>query len=610
MKVWMDIWDPTYTEKLGDGPILLKSASINRALDETGDGSAEMPGIEPRVITLLEARRVCEIWVQEEGFDKRLVGTFVIEKDGDDEGQSVSTSISGRSAMVALANKITFPGLVYDEAAVAAVVASLTDLAGWTADVDATVAAELISVPFNGDSVLRALQVIAETMGVHLRMGDDSQEIEFGPFGEVAESYIDAIEGDGGEIHTLNDSLLLITRISIIKEAAGIINYGLCFPGGSGDSNDYMGYSTRDFVDQVSLYGRTHYIIKNAASIAEYGQIERRLDAKRITPVDNTDAALVAAANAAADAIKAKIDRIAFPQEVLNLDLRNVRQTIKPGDKIHIRYQGDVDKHGIPYKYRDIDDDYWVMRVSERIEADGITLSLEVSNIDRYRTDAAGIVVGMVDAIQVEKVDVQPYPLSLPWGPFQKPIDTNTDVDFNFPVFDNVLRLNSAKAFIIRDYWTAVAGTALANGAHRHRVAQLVGAVPFNGAALLNATYTFRNSGAVAFNSIIATSTAQDYWTEGASDPHTHDTEFSEVQRDSQLPEQLYVEVNGVPVELDAFPDGNTDWMWEIDITDPVLGLVGGFRGLHNMTIACGEGRGDLHIIILLDLDIRKVRAA
>lgn len=604
MRIWMDVWNPTYTEKLGDGPISLKSASISRALDESGDGSAEMVGIDPRVIALLESRRICEIWAQEDGFAARMLGAFIIEKDADVDSQSVSTSVSGRSTMVALANKITFPGLSYNEATVQDVVDDLTALAGWTAVVDAAIADELISVPFNGDSVLRALQVIAETTGVHLRASENSQEIEFGAFGNSADAYIEAVEGDGGEIHTMDDSLLLIARISLITEAAQIFNYALAFPGGDGDANDYMGYTTRTFVDTVLLYGRTHTIIKNAASIAEYGQIERRVDAKRITPVDNTDAALTAAANAAADAIKAKLDRMAFPQEVLNLDLRNVRQRINVGDKIHIRYQGTVDKNGIPYKYRDIDGDYWVMKASERAGLDGLTLNLEVSNIDRYRSDAAGIVVGMLDAIQVQKVEVQPYPLSFPWGPFQKPIDTNTGVDFNFPVFDNVLRLNSAKAFIVRDYWTAVAGVASAGGDHKH----VMFANGFGGAVpAANTNYNSDGGQTVGFyaNGSPATLT-----TFGASGTHTHNTAFSEVQRDNQLPEQLYVEVNGDPVETNAFPDGNTDLMWEIDITDAVLGLAGGFRGLHNMTIACGEGRGDLHIIILLDVDIRKVRAA
>jgi hypothetical protein len=610
MRVWMDVWNPTYTTKLGDGPIFLKSASISRALDETGDGSAELIGIDPRVLALVESRRICEIWAQEDGFEARLIGAFVIEKDTDADGQSVSTSVSGRRAMVALVNKITLPGLSYNEETVADVVEDLAALADWEAVVDEDIAEELISVPFAGDSVLRALQVVAETMGVHLRAGEDPQTIEFGAFGDISEAYIEAVEGDGGEIHLLNDSLLLLGRMSILTEAAQIFNWALAFPGGDGDANDYMGYSTRDFVDSISLYGRSHYIIRNNASIAEYGQIERRVDAKRITPVDNTDAALVAAANAAADAIKAKLDRMAFPQEVLSLEVRNVRQFVNVGDKIHIRYQGMVDKNGIPYKYRDIDADYWVMRATERVGMDGITLSLEVTNIDRYRADAAGIVVGMLDAIQVQKIDVQPYPTNYPWGPFQQPIDTVTNVTFRFPIFENVLRLNSVKAYIIRDYWTAVAGVASAGGNHRHRMFEYITStvdVPTN--AIYSAVVDNAGSGTTAVN-LSKVGATGDIWTADASGTHSHDTEFSEVRRDNVLPESLDVEVNGEAVAADIFPDGNTATEWEIDITEAVQNKAGGFRGWHEMEIVCNTGHGDLAVVIWVDVDIRKVRVS
>ena len=617
MRVWMDVYNPSYTTKLGDGPIFLKSASISRALDETGNGQAELVGIDPRVVSLIEARRICEIWAQEEGFDKRLIGAFVVEKDAEVDAQLVSVSVSGRSAMVQLVNKITLPGLSYNAETVETVVQDLAAIAGWTAVVDAAVADELISVPFNGDSVMRALQVIAETMGVHLRASDVAQEIEFGAFGDVGAAYIEAVIGDGGEIHLLNDSMMLIERMSIITESASVFNWALGFAGGDGDAAINLGLSTRSFVESISLYGRTHYYIKNNASIAEYGQIERRVDAKRITPVDTTDAALEAAANAAADAIKAKLDRMAFPQEVLSVSLRNVRQQIKPGDKIHIQYQGIVDKNAVPYKCRDIDDDYWVMKATENIGESGITLSLEVSNIDRYRTDAAGVVVGMLDAIQVQKVDVQPYPTTYPWGPFQQPIDTVENVIFRFPVFDSVLRLNSVKAFIIRDYWTAVAGVAQAGGDHRHKMfdhSQDVTPDPSPVPTNYWQEYFAKDDsvGTTNINFWLAVSSTPknvDAWTFDSSGAHTHGIEFDAVQRDTVLPEDLDLTVNGELVETGIFASGSAT-EYEVDITDAVRNKVGGFRGWHDMEIACNTGHGDISVVILVDVDIQKVRTS
>jgi hypothetical protein len=617
MLAWIEVYDPTYTVRLGDGPIFVKSAAFSRALDETGDGNAELIGIDPRVLTLLEPRRVCEIWVHETGFAARRIGAFVIENESKVDSQSSSISIGGRSVMVSLANKITLPGLTYVNQTVESVITNLAALAGWTAMFDGSLSSEYISVPFNGDSVLRALQVIAETKGVHLRAGVSANEIEVGVFGTTADAWVEYVEGDGGEIHTMSDDLMLMERISVVTESGNIFNWALGFAGGDGDAAIDLGLSTRNFVDSIELYGRTHYFIADAGSIAFYGQIERRVDAKRIVPVDTTDSAMQWAADAAADAIKAKLDRYAFPQEVLSLTVRNVRQTIRPGDKLRIRYVGMTNKNGLPYKYREIDADYWVMKADERVGLNGVALNLEVSNIDRYRQDAAGVVVGMMDAIQVQKVDVQPYPTSFPWGPFQQPIDTSTAVEFRFPIFDNVLRLNSAKAYIIRDSWTAVNGVASSGGSHRHLVATRADTLSYSDPANTTswrAYYLAQNAsgGGYAYGiylpEIPVTGPIGDLYTFSASDAHTHTITFGSVTRDNQLPEDLAINVNGVAVAEGVFASGSTATEWEIDITDAVLGKSGGFRGWHTMLINCGAGRGDLSVVIWVDVDISKVR--
>lgn len=622
MRIWLDIYDPTYTNKLGDGPIGVTGASIKRGLDETGSGSADLQGIDPRVLALLSPRRVCEIWVHEDGQPKRLMGSFVIESDNSNLGSGSNTrSVSGRSAMVALANKIVLPGLQYDTLSVETVVDSLAGKAGWTDSVDASISGDLISVQFGGgEAIMRAMQVIAEIKGVHFRESDSvANQIEMSPFGTDAGVWVEYVEGDGGEIHRRSTSPMLIEQLTVNQESSEIFNYCLGFAGGGGDAAIDLGLSTRSFVDSITANGRTHYIIKDDASIAMYGQIERRVDAKRIVPTNTTDAALEAAANAAADAIKAKLDRHSQPQEILSMSLRNVKQTIRPGDKIHLTYQGMTYKNHVPYKYRDIDADFWVMRATEVMRVDGIVLQLTISNIDRYQADAAGVIVGMMDKIQAQEVDVQPFPTNYPWGPFQQPIDTVTDVTFKFPIFDNVLRLNSVQAYIIRDNWTAVAGVAQDGGEHRHLVASLVSAAPFNGAALGNMKMRFAATGTISspgtFTTDIGMSAATDWYTDGTSGNHTHDTEFDSVQKDTLKPSDLDVTVNGVAIDTGLFPSTadpkyvDADIVM-LDITDAVKGKAGGFRSWHTMNISCGADRGDISVVFLIDVDISKVRTS
>lgn len=621
VRIWLDIYDPTYTNKLGDGPIRVRGAKVKRGLDETGSGSADLNGIDPRVISLMSARRICEMWAHEDGFSKRLLGSFVIEGDNYTLASGTrSRGVSGRNSMVALANKIVLPGLRYQAQTVQDVVDDLCGLAGWTADIGSSFKNDLISVQFGGgESVLRALQVIAEIKGVHLREdGNTDNQIEMDVFGSDAGVWIEYIEGDAGEIHRRSTSPMLIEQLTVNEESADIFNYALGFAGGSGDAAIDLGLSTRPFVDSITANGRTHYIIKDNASIGVYGQIERRVDAKRIVPTATTDSALQYAANAAADAIKAKLDRHSQPQEILTVSLRNVRQTIEVGDKIHLTYQGMTNKNNLPYVYREIDADYWVMRATEIVRLDGIILQLVITNIDRYQADAAGVLVGMVDKIQAQEVDVQPYPTNYPWGPFQQPIDTTTSITFKFPIFDNVLRLNSVTAYIIRDNWTAVAGVAQDGGDHLHLMFEWIGS-PGTGPIPSDWQYHYATDVTGAVNRTVYIPNvgggAIDLYTKGGSGDHTHDTEFSEVQKDNLKPSDLDVTVNGVSVATGLFPDDGGDEyvdadIVKIDITDEVKNKSGGFRTWHTMGIDCGADRGDISVVFLIDVDISKVRTS
>ncbi|MDQ7034327.1 MAG: hypothetical protein Q9P01_05680 [Anaerolineae bacterium] len=253
-------------------------------------------------------------------------------------------------------------------------------------------------------------------------------------------------------------------------------------------------------------------------------------------------------------------------------------------------------------------------------------LQLEISNVDRYQQSAAEIIVGMVDSIQVNNIGVQPYPVSYPWGPFQQPIDTVTDIDFQFPIFDNVLRLIAVKAFIIRDVWTAVAGVAEAGGDHKHLVAKLITTTFFyppvtvnpsthvGTATLTQAKYRYATdddpqSGATFDMNVLVGSGAQgDWYTNGASGTHTHTTKFDKVKKDNVKPEDCTLKVNGVVVSSNLFPNSGGSDIEEIDITNEVLNKTGGFRAWHDVNIACGTNRGDISVVFFIDVEVATVR--
>lgn len=385
MRVWVDIWNPTYTEKVGNGPLFPIDASVTRKLDEAGQGSMTFVA-SPRALADIQPRRLAEVWFSEpsivwnsstqaleETVIKRSLGVFVIDQIVPNEKRR-TIAVKGPSLMLRLIDKMLLPGLNYKNQTVASVLSSLAALAGWTVNADASLSSALVSMRFGGgESVLRAMQAVAESQGIHLREGTSSSVIDAGVFGVSSSLMVDYVEIEGGEIEQRSDTPLLIAEADLITESQDVVNYVVGYGGGDGDSATTMelAAASRAFVDSVSANGRTHYIIKDNASIATYGQIERRVNMKRIVPVDATDAAQEYASEAVADGVKAWLDRHSSPYEVLKLKVRNVHETIRPGQKIPVRYKGVINKNAVPYQWRDIEDEYWVMSVTETVSASG-----------------------------------------------------------------------------------------------------------------------------------------------------------------------------------------------------------------------------------------------
>lgn len=582
MPVWLDIYDPTYTTRIGDGPVFIQSASFTRALNECSSGSANLDGLDLRALTLITPRSVAEVWFQEEGFQKRLLGAFVVESDGHRyQASGTPRDINGNSTMVATINEILLPGANYVDT-VSNIVDDLTSKVGWTADVDSAIASDSLSLQYaGGENILRALQVAAETKGVHLRESlTTAKEIEFGAFGQDAGVWAEYIEGDGGDVSRVRDNVFVIQDIDLVYESHEIFNWALGFYGGTGDAAGSLADSTRSFVDSITANGRTHYIIADNVSIATYGKIARRVDAKRIIPTGTSTTARQAAADAAADAIKAKLDRNKDPQEVLNITLLNVRKPVNVGDKIHIRFKGVMNKNGIPYAYRDIDADYWIMQATESVSDNGIVLSLQVSNVDKPLTDTPSIIVGMVDKLNAAEVDIQPYPGVDNAGPYRGLLNDTNDLTFDeLEIAGDVLNVRAVELRL--KFRTPVNTQKLpnvlvlsdvdvnVNNPHSHVVT--------------NYAYDFGifPRGGIVYNITITVN-------------------------GTQLPDLVLDSLN-LPPGIDGF---STAYDYSVDITDEILAKAGGFQGAHTVVLSCTSGFAEVTAEFRIQADFTKVRTS
>lgn len=622
MRIWAKIYNPSYTVVLGGGPIQLESVSITRSLDRLTRLNAPVNGNDIRALQYITARNIAEVYVQPvtppdlPAVEARLLGSFVLDnlslsinQDG-----TIKRSIQGTGTMLTLKDTLTLPGLAYDDATIEDIFNStngLATLAGWTASVEAGISANTTSVRFDGTSIFKSMQSITEIQGLHLRHTSGTV-VEVGQFGTANGYVLQYIEGDTGGLFNYDSMKLLIESMEIVEDAAGdFYNYVLGFGAGQGDARLTLQKSDRAGIVTVNDGSRDHYIIKDDASIATYGTIQRMVQIKKLAPVGTSEAQQINAANALYDGLYENLQRHKEPLTKYRVTVRNVQNTIQPGDKLRIIYDGVVHKDGLtaPYKWLTLNDDFWVMSVTENVGANGVQLQLEIANVDRYQQSAAEIIVGMVESIEINNIGVQPYPNRRQWGPYQRPVDTSTALTGKFRIHDDVLKLIAVTALIERFEWTAVAGTAAAGGDHRHLVADFQSSRPFVDTDVALMTFRFSAGDSFVARDIeFAADFGADWYTNGASGTHTHDTEFTEVQQDSVKPEDCTLTVNGEVISSTIFPAQTGDDYVELDITDAVLNKVGGFRGFHDIQIVCGTQRGDLSVTIYFDVEISTVR--
>ena len=634
MKIWAVVYDPSYTLVLSDGPIYLNSASITRGLDELPRVNISVRGDDIRALRHIQSRRVLEIYAQEDtspflaAIPKVFLGAFVIDNMTMNPF-TYERTLQGTGTMLILKDTLTLPGLTYDDQTLENIyngVNGLAQKAGWTASVEPGVAPYTMSVRFDGTNVFKAMQVVAEAQGVHLREGSTGTSIDVGVFGQVV-GRAEYIEGDTGESDPTSLPILF-DRLEMVEDSSSgdFANWILVYGAGQGDARLSLEKSTRPGKITVNDGSRDHYILKDDNSIFLYGTIQKVVSIKRIAPVGTSETQIINAANALHDAGQAWLDRHNIPQEVLRASLVNVNTSVKAGDKLRVIYSGVVYKGGssAPFTWRDINADYWVMSVSETYGTDGKKLEVELSTLDRSSQNAVEILVGMVEAIEVNNIGVQPYPVRYPFGPYQQAMDDANSAKFPFTIDDAVLRMVACNLTLRRQVFTSTSKGAASGGgefnvslpAHSHVLfANLFNTsdLPITrGAAVKTESGA---TGSIAFyttalpvNEDIITFEAGGSGT--ASLPnHTHPAVYG-IYRDDVANKfiDVTVKVDGTTVATELFPTTGSEDVVTLDITQYLIDSPGGFRGNHEVEVLCTAGQGEVLAEILLDVEIGTVR--
>jgi len=668
MRLWADVYDAAGI-KQGDGPVwALTGATITRALDGAGSVTVSAPGSEARAIELLTNERRIRVYGYAPsnapagaGASGRELGRGIIrdvQARANPSGWDLRAD--GPDMLDELKRRSVLLGKIYSGQTLAQIVSDLAALAGWTASIDAAYVGKLVQARFDGVSALKALQEIAKGQGLHLREGLAEKSIEIGAFGVATGVRLMGAAYVPVELQS-NDDVMLIDSITISRASEQIVNWLVPVGAGEGESAITLAKSTRTLpypIVPVVANGKTLYALADAGSIAAYGRIEKVGAFKDVAPISNSAADLAMAANALYDVAAAWLKRNSQRIDTYRVSVVKVRRTVRPGDTVRLIYKGLIETETGLLTFMDVDADFYVIRVTERVGLEGTSLDLEISNADQVTQDAAQIIVGAIDQIMMAGLRVQPYPSQGTYV-YRKEIDSPHPAIVPIDITNAVLILNqcrllmktrpfrvTAKAAAAGTVTTGSSGgatpTSSGGGAlvtsttatsHDHLVMRANDGTSWG--ALTLATFTVfeqetgtlfhfqaqadAGAGARLLGMQSGGSHVHDIdipaHTHTVSIPaHTHTipvllVEFG-IEDDTQYPSSVRMEINGVDVTAALGGPWATAGQAidvTVDITSYLVNASGGLQQRHQVTLSCLGGRGEIEVTVELSTTVQSI---
>lgn len=421
-ELWCDVFNGTW-EKQGDGPLLLRGASVSRLMD--GGGQVTLQAVmDERSLELLRAERRVRIYAVQPSGDVYELGRGIlnsVNKTWSDAGWLMTAN--GDDLLAELKRTIIYKSYT-SPVTLGAFAEDIAGEAGWDAEVEAGLDI-FIQGRIYGANVLKAFLDAVEENGLHLRFKYDQPTnntpvISVGAFGQNQGVYITNL--DTSVVNYDERGVGLIESLREDTTSQQMANSIIIQGGGEGEAAVTLAKSTRTspypIQTKVFVNGPTVQYLEDSDSVAEYGRIWRSLTFKNLTPPANTEAAKVATANALYDSGVAWLERNAQPQKAYSCSVVGLETRVLPGDLVHVSYRGDVVRDDGTYDpVGEIDGDFYVLACTERVSETGLTLDLQISNIDQRVRDEDTVIVEAIENIQLRsrKPQIFPYVFNDSW---------------------------------------------------------------------------------------------------------------------------------------------------------------------------------------------------
>lgn len=364
--------------KLGGGPLAsVSSWRYTARFDRAGNINFDFAASDEQA-SIVQPRRIArahalinDVWTE--------VGAGVIDNLAvtPDSAGRVSLSVSGLDLIRELSYR-TVGNLEVGVGSGATHSAGLTAIgafapAGWTFTPAGSPDNDFIYARYGGESVLGALVQLAEKTQTHFYRHSGRTLVFTSDF---ADSGVRAIQARGD----LAPETCAIVSLTQQVDTYDLLTRITPFGSGQGDARLTLAATSRSAPTGYTLNAASNYI-ENDSATTSYGLVNfPQVEFKEITPISNTDADLVAAANMLFDAALEELRRRSTlaDQRTYTLTVAGCSQLLRPMQTIRVVYR-DVDQ-GI-----DINESLYILEATWEVNETGIyTSQLVVSTDDRW----------------------------------------------------------------------------------------------------------------------------------------------------------------------------------------------------------------------------------
>lgn len=595
---------------LGGGPIVTAfDLRDERKLDHIGNLSFSMPAGD-RKAQFIQTGVKFDVYDEKDGYlGKFLYGSKRIA----DRSGSAVLSVK----CYELTKELTFNTVGFfrdfNYSATSVVLANLiADVPNWSVETDSE---KISTISYSGESVFRAIDELRDRTGEHFRLKFDGVTsapiLEFGAFGDISPVLFDQFRGQAQAEWDNNPNTAIITDMTLEEQSEEVWNKAIPLGFGQGVSQlniESATLGTYTVQSEANQDGSLRYFIADSISISEYGTREKILQFPNIRPISNSTTNEQNAANALKLTAEAYLQRHLTPQVTYKMSVIGLRQNVKVGDKIHVRYNAAID--GI--NYIDLDTDFWVLGLTRNRSANGDrSQSIVVSEVDNVRTSDQDVIVDVVRNLNSIAVHVPATLAYAPIGPYTKRIkgaasvNDRIDAPFIARIQNEVLYINRALLRFRTDPLKASATGAdhshlmfsqPAVGSYTTTTGQTVCADSPGTGGLWNLNMEFQSSN-------FPTSPLYTFGASGGEES----IEYG-VFEDTEYPRSISLLINGV----DRSSELGGPWAvseqaveLELDVTDILI--EDGIRRNHNFTFTALSGHGEIEVEIDLLVTIQPI---